>query len=152
MVSLLEAVINATAEGIVVVGRDGAVTAYNARVAAMWGVPQELAAVRRDPFVAREGGPTDETAAEPAPPVRHILQQVEDPDAFLIGAREVQGSPERESFDTVALKDGRVFERYSAPQRLGERIVGRVWSLRDVTSRERAVRQARDALGVLAIT
>src|SRR5262249_41350791 len=36
-------------------------------------------------------------------------------------------------FGPVRLRGGRIFQRYTQPQRVGEEIVGRVWSLRDIT-------------------
>jgi signal transduction histidine kinase len=123
--SLVEATINATADGLLVVDRAGKVTTYNQRFLTQWQIPQELAERRDDQKL-----------------LTFVLDQLEDPQGFLRHVRELYGDPSRESFDVIRFKDGRVFERYSTPQRIGEKVVGRVWSFRDVTERERLLVRA----------
>ncbi len=123
--SLLQATINATADGILVVDREGKVTAHNERFLTLWKIPAELAEQRDDERL-----------------LAFVFDQLEDPDGFLRGVSELYGHPDRESVDILRFKDGRVFERYSTSQRIGEQVVGRVWSFRDVTERERLFRRA----------
>jgi PAS domain S-box-containing protein len=135
-VSRWEAALDATAEGILVVDLEGRISAVNQRFVHLWRIPDH-ATRQRDHL----------KLLEPA------MDQLEDAPAFLRRVREIYAHPELESFDVVRFSDGRLFERQSIPQRIGDAIVGRVWSIRDVTERERLLRRAlflADATRLLA--
>ena len=123
--SLLEASIEATADGLLVVDRKGGVTTYNVQFLSLWRIPQDIALDRNDEKL-----------------LAYVCDQLENPEKFLQSTRELYCHPERESFDKLNFKDGRMFERYSRPQRIGSNIAGRVWSFRDVTERERLLQHA----------
>ncbi|MGH7680980.1 MAG: PAS domain-containing sensor histidine kinase, partial [Candidatus Eiseniibacteriota bacterium] len=127
--SLLEAALESTADGLLVVDREGRIVRFNERFARMWRIPADVLQSRDD----------DKALA-------FVLSQLDDPEHFLSKVRKLYATPGSESFDTVRFRDGRVFERYSLPQRLGNEIVGRVWSFRDVTDRERALVEQRLAM------
>jgi PAS domain S-box-containing protein len=130
--SLLSATLESTADGILVVTADGRIAGSNEKFAILWGIPAELIASHDDGRV-----------------MAFVLDQLADPDSFVDKVRELYADPGAESLDVLDFRDGRTFERYSRPQRVGEEIVGRVWSFRDVTSRRRAQEQAREALAQL---
>jgi PAS domain S-box-containing protein len=127
--SLLEATIQSTADGLLVVDVSGRIVKFNDRFATMWRIPAEI----------MENGHDDQALA-------FAISQLEAPDPFLSRVRELYATPDAESVDTLRFKDGRVFERYSIPQRMDGAIVGRVWSFRDVTERNRAEQEQRLAL------
>jgi len=127
--SLLNATLESTADGILVVDHDGHVTTYNRKFLEMWRIPAELAADRNDQAI-----------------LRFVVDQVKDAEGFQKKVQTLYASPEAESYDEIEFRDGRVFERYSTPQRIDGRPVGRVWSFRDVTSRKTAeLRLVHDA-------
>ena len=119
--SLLDATLDSTMDGIMVVNHAGKIESFNQRFSEMWRIPASILATRDD----------DQALA-------FVKEQLVRPDDFIRNVRELYDKPEAESFDALEFKDGRVFERLSLPQRVNEKIVGRVWSFRDVTTRRRA--------------
>lgn len=118
--SLLSATLDATADGILVVDRNGMISSYNERFADLWQIPSEIIEELDDDAM-----------------VRFVMSQLVDPEGFAAKVRGLYAAPDVESHDFIAFKDGRYFERNSRPQRVGGSIVGRVWSFRDITDRKR---------------
>lgn len=119
--ALLQAAFDSTAEGVLSVDEHGRVTNYNRRYLEMWRVPKGVLDAGSDSAL-----------------VEHALKQLKEPDGFLERTRAAYRQPEGETKDELELRDGRIIERVSLPQRVADHFVGRVWSFRDVTERYRA--------------
>ena len=122
--SLLRATLESTADGILVVDLDGKILSFNQKMADMWGIPPEIFATGDDQRS-----------------ISYALEKLVHPDEFMAKVTDLYRHPEEASYDVLELKDGRIFERYSQPQRIDDVAVGRVWSFRDVTARVRAEEQ-----------
>jgi len=115
--ALLTATLESTGEGIVAFD-DQRVVAYNRRFLHMWGLEQ--APVRVSELRAQLDDRTQQMAR------------------YLADASELLADAHDDTVDILALFDDRIFERTSRPQVLGEQVVGRVWSFRDVTGHHKA--------------
>ena len=113
-------------DGILVVGEDGAILSSNQRFATMWGIPEAIIATGSDKLT-----------------MQSVLDKLAEPEQFVEKVNYLYTHPSENSHEAVVLKDGRVFERYSAAlSGPSEKHYGRVWYFRDITE----VRQAVETL------
>ena len=125
MASQLRATLEATADGILVLDRNGHIANMNRRFAELWNLPSELLLRHDDKRL-----------------FAFLADQLKDRSAhrerLVMLAPDEQGENEGESFCTFHLNDERVFECKSRPARHADHIIGRVISVTDVTERHRA--------------
>lgn len=127
--TLLEAQSEAAFDGILIVSPNGQILSWNHRFRAMWSMPDDILA---------EG---EDRAA-----IQAVLQSLVDPQGFLAKIEHLRLHPEESGFDELALLDGRVFERYTAPVVDAKGVNhGRVYFFRDITILRSAERQAEAA-------
>ncbi|MBV5310639.1 ATP-binding protein [Chromatium okenii] len=125
--SLTEATLEATDNGILVINTQGQVVSFNQRFVEMWRIPDLLLDNKDDQLF-----------------LAHVLEQLESPQQFLEKVQTLYAQPELISHDTLTFIDGRIFARFSHPQRIGTTIVGRVWSFLDITEQDRAERSVKE--------
>lgn len=127
-VSLHEATLDATEEGLLVVDTGQRIVSYNDRFQEILGIPDSVLEAGDDAVVRG-----------------YVVDQLENPDAFQASTEAVYRDEEAILTDEIELKDGRILERHSRPQRMDDEVVGRVWSFRDVTEKRRAQRETEQS-------
>jgi diguanylate cyclase (GGDEF)-like protein len=116
--SLTRATLESSADGILVTNNSGKIIDYNQQLIKMWKIPQSMIAPKEFKAI-----------------LNHMLKQLKAPQEFQNKIEELNKNPEKIYSGLYKFKDKRVFECYTQPQNLEGRIVGRVWSFRDVTKR-----------------
>jgi diguanylate cyclase (GGDEF)-like protein/PAS domain S-box-containing protein len=122
--SLQNAILEATADGILAVSLEGEITSYNQQFIKIWGFSEKI---------------FNRKNAKKA--LASAINKVREPDKFINRVNEIYKDTNEDSFDTVELLDGRIIERYSRPQKIEDKIVGRVWSFRDITEKHKLSEQ-----------
>jgi len=115
--SLVDATLAATTDGILVVDHHGKVTRFNQHFVEMWDIKESLSPKGHEKLIL------------------DVLEQLKEPERFLEKITKLYETPEEVTYDVFELKNGKVFERYSHPQWVEGKHVGRVWSFRDTTER-----------------
>jgi len=116
--SQLNATLDSTADGILVVSFAGLVTNFNEQFASLF-----------------EFGDDVRTPMDRGELLSIILPLLKEPDVFVRNIAEALKDPSGRANEVIELVDGRIFDCYYIPQVVDGEVVGRVWSVRDITER-----------------
>jgi signal transduction histidine kinase/DNA-binding response OmpR family regulator/CHASE1-domain containing sensor protein len=130
--TLLASLIEASPTGVLVASPDRRWILWNLHFLTIWSIPVEII-----------------KQSESHNALDFMLPQLADPDGFMQRVDQIYGQPELHRRDEILLKDGRVFERHTAPV-IGEdgTVHGRSWFYQDITERtlfQNELLNARDA-------
>lgn len=114
--SLVRGTLESTAYGIVAISYEGEILSCNQKFLEMWKIPDSLV-LSKDSQECRN----------------FFASQLKNPEVFCHSVWEVSRESETETYDLLELKNGRVFAQHSKPQWLDDKIIGRVWSICDIT-------------------
>lgn len=116
--SLLGAALESTADGILVIDNKGMIVTNNQQFKNMWKIPSKL-------LVSGNGVEIFD----------YLMSLMDDHGEYQTKLKNITTTPCLDTFQEMKLSDGRIIEQYSIPQRIGDEIIGRVFSFRDITHR-----------------
>jgi PAS domain S-box-containing protein len=120
--AFLEAQVNSTLDGMLVVDDRGQRILQNQRLIDMFRIPPEIIAQSDDRIM-----------------LTYVLSLVVDPDSFLAKVQYLYDHHVETSRDEIELKDGRTLDRYSSPVNdKNAKHYGRIWTFRDISERKQA--------------
>ncbi|PWR70250.1 sensor histidine kinase [Methanospirillum lacunae] len=117
-VSLLDATIESSDDGILALDKTGKIIKYNHQFVSMWKIPESILLPNQS-FLA----------------IDSVFRLVKDIDQINSHIKSENCESDTDGFDRIELSDGRIFEWYSKPHKIGGIVSGRVWNFRDVTKR-----------------
>lgn len=126
--ALINAVIEASPEGILVIDGKNIVISYNQRLFEVWRIPD---------FRLLGVGPDTVIGADDNYILSKALERVKNKEAFLARVQELYDNPQLDDHCEIELTDGRTLERHSTVLRNDDgKYLGRVWFFLDITAQK----------------
>ena len=120
--ALLEAQAETTIDGILAVDESDHIILANKQFGLHFGIADEVLSTADDQIVLKQ-----------------VMANIEDSEAFIARVKYLHSHRDEKSRDEFRLKNGKVFDRYSAPfVDSNSRYRGRIWYFRDITARKLA--------------
>ncbi len=109
-------------DAILIVDGNAQITSYNQKFIDLWRLSPQMLSARLD-----------------APVLQSVVDQVENPEAFVAQVQWLYEHRNNKSREDIQLKDGRIIDRYSAPITGPHgKYYGRIWYFRDITELKKA--------------
>lgn len=114
--AVLRATLDSSDEGILVIANDGNISEHNLRFLDLWKVPTSVIEAGSDRRL-----------------IDHASRQLIDPGKLVKYLAECQAHADLDHDQALELRDGRIVEVHSTPERIDNRVAGRFFSFKDVT-------------------
>jgi PAS domain S-box-containing protein len=123
--AFLEAQVDSSLDGMLVVDAQGRIILQNQRLVDLWQIPAHIAAIADDAVM-----------------MEFASQRTKKPEQFFDKVSYLYSHPDEVSQDEIELVDGTVLDRYSSPVRdKAGKHYGRIWTFRDLTERKKLEQQ-----------
>jgi len=127
--ALLEAQVEASLDGILVVDSQGQRILTNQRLLSMFSVPDEIRSEMNDD-----------------PLLHHVMSKAKNPKQFIEKVMHLYSHQNETSRDEIEFDDGMVLDRYSSPVTDSDgKYYGRIWTFHDITSDRNALEALRES-------
>lgn len=118
--SLAQATLDSTNDGILIVDPKGSIVGFNSHFCDIWNMTKSLLKTNDRNLIINFG-----------------LQQLTNPEAFMKKFKELNENKEATSSVILYFKNGKVIEQITSPHFLDGKIVGRIFTYRDISEKTR---------------
>lgn len=116
--ALVKSTFESSSDGILVINNEGVIIDYNSKLINMLQIPAEILYSKQEKDF-----------------INFLKSQITKPEEFEHNLKQIHTHPEMIRIDVIKFKNGRVFDCYSQPHKLNDKIIGYILDFRDITKR-----------------